>query len=141
MLEKILVEDYAAGGKSLARVDGKVIFIENAVPGDVVDVRLLKNKKDWAEGIPVQIHSLSSDRLIPFCSHFGVCGGCQWQMLPYEKQLLYKHREVEETLKRIGKVHLPSLQPIIGAAETRYYRNKLEYTFGTKEFTKEKPAP
>jgi 23S rRNA (uracil1939-C5)-methyltransferase len=141
VLEKILVEDYAAGGKSLARVDGKVIFIENAVPGDVVDVRLLKNKKDWAEGFPVQIHSLSADRVLPFCSHFGVCGGCQWQMLPYEKQLLYKHREVEETLKRIGKVHLPSLQPIVGAPETRYYRNKLEYTFGTKEYFKEKPAP
>ena len=134
MLEKVLVEDYAAEGKSLARVDGKVIFIENAVPGDVVDVRLLKNKKDWAEGIPLKVHSFSPDRVQPFCSHFGVCGGCQWQMLPYEKQLLYKQRQVEETLKRIGKVALPSLQPIIGAKETKYYRNKIEYTFGTKEF-------
>ncbi|HQW43744.1 MAG: 23S rRNA (uracil(1939)-C(5))-methyltransferase RlmD [Chitinophagaceae bacterium] len=139
VLEKLLVEDYAAEGKSLARVDGKVIFIENVVPGDVVDVRLLKNKKDWAEGVPLQIHSFSADRVQPFCSHFGVCGGCQWQMLPYEKQLQYKHRQVEETLKRIGKVELPAFQPILGAAETRYYRNKIEYTFGTKEFTKEKP--
>jgi 23S rRNA (uracil1939-C5)-methyltransferase len=140
VLEKVLVEDYAAEGKSLARVDGKVIFIENVVPGDVVDVRLLKNKKDWAEGIPLQVHTFSADRVQPFCSHFGVCGGCQWQMLPYEKQLLYKQRQVEETLKRIGKVILPPLQPITGAAETKYYRNKIEYTFGTKEFTKEKPA-
>ena len=141
MLEKVLVEDYAAEGKSLARVDGKVIFIENVIPGDIVDVRLLKNKKDWAEGIPLQVHSFSTDRVQPFCSHFGVCGGCQWQMLPYEKQLLYKQRQVEETLKRIGKVALPALHPIIGAKETKYYRNKIEYTFGTKEFTKEKPPP
>ena len=134
MLEKLLVEDYAAEGKSLARVEGKVIFIENVVPGDVVDVRLLKNKKDWAEGVPVQIHSFSADRVEPFCSHFGVCGGCQWQMLPYEKQLQYKHKQVEETLKRIGKVELPIFQPILGAAETRYYRNKVEYTFGNKRY-------
>ncbi len=134
MLEKLLVEDYAAEGKSLAKVDGKVIFIERVVPGDVVDVRLQKNKKDWAEGMPVHFHSYSADRVAAFCSHFGVCGGCQWQMLPYEKQLEYKHRQVEETLKRIGKVSLPPFQPILGAAETRYYRNKIEYTFGNKRF-------
>lgn len=134
VLEKLLVEDYAAEGKSLARVDGKVIFIENVVPGDVVDVRLHKNKKDWAEGVPVKVHSYSADRVPAFCSHFGVCGGCQWQMLPYEKQLQYKHRQVEETLKRIGKVLLPQFQPILGAGETKYYRNKIEYTFGNKRF-------
>ena len=134
ILEKLLVEDYAAEGKSLARVDGKVVFIESVVPGDVVDVRLLKNKKDWAEGVPVQIHSFSADRVEPFCSHFGICGGCQWQMLPYEKQLQYKHRQVEETLKRIGKVELPLFQPILGAAETKFYRNKIEYTFGNKRY-------
>ncbi len=134
VLEKLLVEDYAAEGKSLAKVDGKVIFIENVVPGDLVDVRLKKNKKDWAEGTPVHFHSLSVDRVVPFCSHFGVCGGCQWQMLPYEKQLQYKHRQVEETLKRIGKVELPLFEPILGAPETRYYRNKIEYTFGNKRY-------
>ena len=134
VLEKVLVDDYAAEGKSLAKVDGKVIFIENVVPGDVVDVRLLKNKKDWAEGVPIHTHSFSADRVIPFCSHFGVCGGCQWQMLPYEKQLQYKHRQVEETLKRIGKVALPECMPILGAADTQYYRNKIEYTFGNKEY-------
>lgn len=133
-MEKLLVEDYAAEGKSLARVDGKVIFIENVVPGDVVNVRLHKNKKDWAEGVPVKVHSYSADRVPAFCSHFGVCGGCQWQMLPYEKQLQYKHRQVEETLKRIGKVLLPPFQPILGAGETKYYRNKIEYTFGNKRF-------
>ncbi|MBK5271783.1 MAG: class I SAM-dependent RNA methyltransferase, partial [Bacteroidia bacterium] len=134
ILEKILVEDYAAEGKSLARVDGKVIFIEKVVPGDIVDVLLLRSKKDWAEGIPLQVHSFSTDRVEPFCSHFGVCGGCQWQMLPYEKQLQYKHRQVKENLRRIGKISLPELMPIIGAEETKYYRNKIEYTFGNKRF-------
>ncbi len=134
LLEKILVEDYAAEGKSLARVDGKVIFIEGAVPGDVVDVQVSKSKKDWAEGKAMQIHSFSADRVTPFCSHFGVCGGCQWQMLPYEKQLQYKTKQVEDVLTRIGKVALPKMEPIIGGAETRYYRNKLEYTFGNKRY-------
>jgi 23S rRNA (uracil1939-C5)-methyltransferase len=134
ILEKLLVEDYAAEGKSLARLDGKVIFIESVVPGDVVDVQLTKSKKDWAEGRPLQFHSYSPDRVTPFCSHFGVCGGCQWQMLPYEKQLGYKTKQVEEVLKRIGKVALPTMQPILGAAETKYYRNKIEYTFGNKRY-------
>ena len=134
ILEKVRVEDYAAEGKSLARVEGKVIFIENVVPGDVVDVQLLKNKKDWAEGRPSHFHSYSPDRVTPFCQHFGVCGGCQWQMLPYEQQLQYKHQQVKDNLERIGKIPLPEISPILGAKETKYYRNKLEYTFGTKEF-------
>lgn len=134
-----MVEDYAAEGKSLARQEGKVIFIENVVPGDVVDVRLGKNKKDWAEGYPLQFHSYSKERVDPFCQHFGVCGGCQWQMLPYEKQLQYKQKQVYDNLKRIGKVALPEMLPITGAAETRFYRNKLEYTFSTREFTPDKP--
>jgi 23S rRNA (uracil1939-C5)-methyltransferase len=134
VLENILVEDYAAEGKSLARVDGKVVFIENVVPGDVVDVKLGKNKKDWAEGWPLRFHSLSSQRVEPFCQHFGVCGGCQWQMLPYEKQLEYKQRQVRDNLQRIGKIKLPEMLPILGAYNTRLYRNKMEYTFGTREY-------
>ena len=134
VLENIRVEDYAAEGKSLAKVDGKVIFIEGVIPGDVVDVQLGKNKKDWAEGRALRFHSYSPDRVQPFCSHFGVCGGCQWQMLPYEKQLQYKQRQVRDNLQRIGKVALPEMMPIIGANETRYYRNKIEYTFGNKRF-------
>lgn len=134
VLEHVRVEDYAAEGKSLARVNGKVIFIEQAVPGDVVDVQLGRNKKDWAEGRPVRFHQLSPERVTPFCSHFGVCGGCQWQMLPYEKQLEYKLRQVQDNLQRIGKVALPAIAPILGAAETRYYRNKIEYTFGNRRF-------
>jgi 23S rRNA (uracil1939-C5)-methyltransferase len=134
ILENIRVEDYAAEGKSLARVDGKVVFIESVVPGDVVDVKLFKNKRDWAEGYPVQFHEYSKERVEPFCSHFGVCGGCQWQMLPYEKQLQYKQKQVEENLKRIGKIELPLMLPIIGATENKFYRNKLEYTFSNRRF-------
>ncbi|HEX5654885.1 MAG TPA: 23S rRNA (uracil(1939)-C(5))-methyltransferase RlmD [Chitinophagaceae bacterium] len=134
ILEKLLVEDYAAEGKSLARVEGKVIFIENTVPGDVVDVQLQKNKKDWAEGRVTRFHSYSAERVQPFCQHFGICGGCQWQMLPYEKQLEYKQRQVRDSLQRIGKINLPPMMPILGAAETKYYRNKIEYTFGNKRF-------
>jgi 23S rRNA (uracil1939-C5)-methyltransferase len=140
VLNNILVEGYAAEGKSLAKVEGKVIFIDNAVPGDVVDIQLSKNKKDWAEGRAIFFHSYSPDRVDPFCEHFGVCGGCQWQMLPYEKQLLYKQQQVKDNLERIGKINLPVIRPIIGASDTRYYRNKIEYTFGTKEFTKERPV-
>lgn len=134
ILEQVTVEDYAAEGKSLARVDGKVIFIEGAVPGDVVNIQLGKSKKDWAEGKAVHFHSYSSQRTTPFCKHFGLCGGCKWQMLPYEKQLEYKQREVEQNLKRIGRIELPELLPIIGAKETKYYRNKLEYTFSNKRY-------
>jgi 23S rRNA (uracil1939-C5)-methyltransferase len=134
VLEKVLVQDYAAEGKSLARVDGKVVFIEGAVPGDVVDVQLSKNKADWAEGHTIHIHSLSSDRVTPFCAHFGVCGGCQWQMLPYEKQLFYKQKQVTDNLTRIAKINLPEIAPIIGADITRGYRNKMEYTFATRKY-------
>lgn len=134
ILQGIRVEDYAAEGKSLARVDGKVIFIEDAVPGDVVDVRLGKNKKDWAEGRTIHFHSLSEERVTPFCEHFGVCGGCQWQMLPYHKQLQYKEKQVYDTLHRIGRVPLPPFEPIAGASPERRYRNKLEYTFSNRRF-------
>jgi 23S rRNA (uracil1939-C5)-methyltransferase len=137
VLEKVLVEDYAAEGKSIARVDGKVVFIERVVPGDVVDIKLLKSKKDWAEGYPLQFHSLSKERTEPFCQHFGVCGGCQWQMLPYDKQLFYKRQQVEDNLKRIGKIELPEIPAVLGADETKWYRNKLEYTFSSKRFIPE----
>ena len=134
VLSNILVEDYAAEGKSIARVDGKVIFIENAIPGDVVEIRLSKNKKDWAEGHITAFQRYSADRIEPFCPHFGVCGGCRWQMLPYSLQLKYKQQQVEEVLKRIGKVALPTVDPIVGAPETTLYRNKIEYTFSNRRF-------
>jgi 23S rRNA (uracil1939-C5)-methyltransferase len=133
-LSNILVEDYAAEGKSIARVDGKVIFIENAVPGDIVDLRLGKNKKDWAEGFVTDFRQYSPDRVAPFCSHFGVCGGCRWQMLPYPLQLQYKQQQVEDVLRRIGKVSLPAMAPILGAPDPIRYRNKMEYTFSSRRF-------
>jgi len=134
LLENVLIEDYAAEGKSLARVNGKVIFVEGAVPGDVVDVQLQKNKADWGEGFVKKFHTYSDIRVKPFCSHFGVCGGCQWQMLPYEQQLVYKHKQVFDNLTRIAKIPLPFTPPILGAKETKGYRNKVEYTFATEKF-------
>ena len=134
LLENVLIEDYAAEGKSLARVNGKVIFVEGAVPGDVVDVQLQKNKADWGEGFVKKFHTYSPIRVQPFCAHFGVCGGCQWQMLPYEQQLVYKHKQVFDNLTRIAKIPLPVIPPILGAKETQGYRNKVEYTFATEKF-------
>ncbi|MFT3909690.1 MAG: 23S rRNA (uracil(1939)-C(5))-methyltransferase RlmD [Ferruginibacter sp.] len=133
-LENILVTDYAAEGKAIARHDGKVIFISGAIPGDTVDIILTKNKKDWAEARTVRIVIPAPDRLEPFCQHFGICGGCKWQMLPYEKQLQFKQLETEQNLRRIGKVELPAIMPIIGSADTIHYRNKLEFTFSNKRY-------
>ena len=134
ILENVLIEDYAAEGKSLARVNGKVIFVEGAVPGDVVDVQLQKNKADWGEGFVKKFHTYSPIRVQPFCAHFGVCGGCQWQMLPYDQQLVYKHKQVFDNLTRIAKIPLPPIPPILGAKKTQGYRNKVEYTFATEKF-------
>ena len=134
ILEELLITDYAAEGKALAKLEGKVIFISGAVPGDVADVLLTKNKKDWAEGRVLKIKEFSKERVDPFCKHFGICGGCKWQMLPYAKQLQYKQQEVEQNLRRIGKVELPEILPIIGADDTVHYRNKLEFTFSNKEY-------
>ncbi len=134
VIRDLEVSGYAAGGKAIAKLDGKVYFIEGAVPGDVVDIRLTKSKKDWGEGKAIHFKSYSLERTTPFCSHFGICGGCKWQMLPYELQLKYKQEEVEQNLRRIGKVILPPVQPILGSADTRYYRNKLEFTFSNKRY-------
>ena len=134
VLSNLLIEDYAAEGKCIARQDGKVIFIEGVVPGDRVDARIIKSKKDWAEGVVVAFVEKASERVDPFCSHFGVCGGCQWQMLPYAKQLQFKQQQVEQTLQRIGKVALSPILPIAGASSTTHYRNKIEYTFGNKRY-------
>lgn len=134
VLENLEVTGYAAGGKSIAKLEGKVVFIEGAVPGDIVDVRLSKSKKDWAEGKAIRFERFSQDRVVPFCKHFGVCGGCKWQMLPYEKQLQYKQQEVADQMKRIGKIDLPEMLPIAGSSETIYYRNKLEFTFSSKKY-------
>ena len=134
VLQDVTVQDYAAEGKSLAKVDGKVIFIENTVPGDVVDIQLIKSKKDWAEAYPIHFKKYSEERVVPFCTHFGVCGGCVWQMLPYDKQLMYKQKQVADNLQRIAKVELPIINKIIGAITMQGYRNKMEYTFSNKKY-------
>jgi 23S rRNA (uracil1939-C5)-methyltransferase len=134
VLENIPVTGYAAEGKALARIDGKVIFIEGAVPGDVADVMITKNKKDWAQGKATRIKEYSAERVQPFCIHFGICGGCKWQMLPYEKQLEYKEQEVRDVIKRIGRINDAPVLPILGSAKTIHYRNKLEFTFSNKKY-------
>ncbi len=134
ILQNLQVTGYAAEGKSLGHHNGKVVFIEGAVPGDVADVLLLKNKKDWATGKAIRFEKFAEDRVKPFCIHFGVCGGCKWQMLPYKKQLEFKQQEAEQNLRRISKVPLPAIMPIIGSDKTIHYRNKLEFTFSNKRY-------
>jgi 23S rRNA (uracil1939-C5)-methyltransferase len=134
ILENVTIEKYAAEGRSLARVDGKVVFVEKVVPGDVVDIWLTKNKGDWAEGYPHRFIKYSDKRVVPFCEHFGVCGGCTWQMMPYALQLEYKQQQVADQLQRIGGLELPEMLPIIGADPTEEYRNKLEFTFSNRRY-------
>jgi 23S rRNA (uracil1939-C5)-methyltransferase len=141
-LDNIEVTDFAAEGKSLAREEGKVIFIEGAIPGDVVNIQLTKSKKEWAEAKISKLIKASPNRVDPFCKHFGSCGGCKWQMLPYHLQLEYKQNEVEQNLKRLGKIELPILNTIIGSEKDKHYRNKLEFTFSNKRYrTKEELEP
>ncbi len=134
VLEDLVVTGYAAEGKALGRIDGKVIFIEGAVPGDVADVLITRNKKDWADGKAIKIKELSKERIEPFCVHFGICGGCKWQMLPYQKQLEYKEQETIEAFKRIGHLKDIPVLPIIGSEKVIHYRNKLEFTFSNKKY-------
>ena len=132
--EKLEIIDIAAEGKAIAKKDELVVFVTNAVPGDVVDVQINKRKKNYKEGYPTLFHKFSSERVEAFCEHFGVCGGCKWQMLPYEKQLFYKQKQVFEQLSHIGQLKLPEINTILASANTRFYRNKLEYTFSNNRW-------
>ena len=130
IIQNILVEDFAAEGKCIARVDGAVVFIDgNVAPGDVVDVEIFNNKKKFSEGRVLKTHSFSEKRAAPFCQHFGTCGGCKWQHIEYSEQLKFKWQQVYDQLHRIAKVELPNFEPILPSTQTRFYRNKLEYTF------------
>lgn len=135
------METVAAEGKALARVDGTVLFIPFAVPGDVVDVRVVKKKKNYMEGVVMRIVKPSPDRLEPFCSHFGTCGGCKWQPLPYSMQLEAKQRQVYDQLVRIGHLQVPEISPIVPSDKTEYYRNKLEFTFSDKRWIESGEEP
>jgi len=141
ILKHLTVESVAAEGRAIARYDNRVIFIPMVIPGDVVDIRIIRKRKSYWEGQVVQLIHPSPDRQKPVCAHFGVCGGCKWQMLPYGKQLQFKEQQVTDQLSRIGKMELPGITPIIGAEQTEFYRNKLEFTFAHRRwFTAEELA-
>lgn len=130
LFEKLEVIDAGAKGKAVAKApDGRVIFLSNAVPGDVVDVLTLKKRKAYFEGVATKLHKRSDKRTEPVCEHFGTCGGCKWQHMDYQHQLYYKQKEVENNLRRIGGIDLPEVSPIMGAAKPYFYRNKMEFSF------------
>lgn len=137
ILENIEITGIAAEGKALARVNDLVVFVPYAVPGDVVDLQVRRKKHSYAEAEIIRFHRQSPDRAQPFCPHFGVCGGCKWQCLPYEKQLHYKQQQVTDHLQRIAKVELPEISPILGSVRQTHYRNKLEFGFSDKRWLTE----
>ncbi|WP_314715504.1 23S rRNA (uracil(1939)-C(5))-methyltransferase RlmD [Segatella salivae] len=141
LLEHITIESVAAEGKCIFHYDDKVVFVPFCVPGDVVDVQITKKKHSFMEGRVERIISYSKVRKTPMCEHFGICGGCKWQNLPYEEQLKAKQQQVFDQLTRIGKVELPPFQPILGSVKTKEYRNKLEFGCANKRwYTKEEIA-
>lgn len=132
--EGVLITDIGAEGKAIARVNDMVVFTTHVIPGDVVDIQVNKKRTKYMEGRVVKLVSPSPDRVDSFCEHFEVCGGCKWQFLPYEKQLFYKQKQVADQLRRIGRIELPEISPIIGSEKTRFYRNKLEFGFSNKRW-------
>lgn len=134
LLTNIKITDIASEGQSIARVDEMVVFIPFGAPGDIVDVKIDKKKKSYAEGHIVKINEKSPLRIAPACEHFTICGGCRWQHIPYSEQLLYKQKQVKDALERIAKVEIPEIMPIKGSANIFSYRNKMEYTFSNKKW-------
>ena len=135
VFDHIKVLDAGAKGVSVAKApDGKVIFIPNVVPGDVVDIQTLKKRKAYYEGKAVKFHEFSEHRIEPICEHFGVCGGCKWQNMKYSQQLYYKQNEVKNHLQRIGKIELPEFEPILGSEKQFFYRNKMEFSFSNSRW-------
>lgn len=134
LIENVEIVDVAAEGKAIAKVDDLVVFIPYVVPGDVIDLQITRKKNKYAEGKPVRFISYSPNRTEAFCEHFGICGGCKWQVLPYAEQLKYKQKQVEDNLTRIGKIELPDIHYILGSEKTQFYRNKLEFTFSNKKW-------
>lgn len=134
ILENVVIEAVAAEGKAIAHVDGIALFVQFAVPGDVVKVKVTKKKKNYMEGYILEIKVPSKDRIEPFCQYFGVCGGCKWQPLPYHLQLSAKRQQVEDQLVRLGHLSVPEIRPTIGSDHTEFYRNKLEFTFSERRW-------
>ena len=138
IFENIEVVDTAAKGKAVAKSpDGRVVFLSNAVPGDVVDIRTGRMRKSFYEGKAIKFHHLSDKRVPPVCDHFGVCGGCKWQHMNYQDQLFYKQKEVTNNLIRIGHLDLPEISPIVGSEKTYFYRNKMEFSFSDSRWLTE----
>ena len=138
VFHQIKVLDAGAKGVSVAKApDGKVVFISNVVPGDVVDVQTFKKRKAYYEGKAVKFHEFSEHRVDPICEHFGVCGGCKWQNMKYSQQLFFKHNEVKNHLQRIGKIELPDFEPILGSEKQFFYRNKMEFSFSNSRWLTE----
>ncbi len=129
IIENLEITDFAAEGKSMGKKDGKVYFAPHTVPGDLVDLRLTRKRSSYAEGRVTEYKKLSAERTDPFCRHFGLCGGCQWQMVSYEKQLAFKQDQVGDSLQRIGGIDIRGMEPIIGSPLNREYRNKMEFSF------------
>jgi len=136
--ESIEIETIAAEGKAITHINGKVLFVPHAIPGDIVDVQVNIKRKGYMEGYVVNMIKPSPIRIEPFCSHYGICGGCKWQPLPYSLQLEFKHKQVFDQLTRIGKLNLPQIEPILGSEKTQFYRNKLEFTFSNKRWIESK---
>ncbi|WP_027001035.1 23S rRNA (uracil(1939)-C(5))-methyltransferase RlmD [Eisenibacter elegans] len=136
LLQGITIEGFAAEGKCIARHEGRVIFVEGnqAAPQDVVDLQVLRKRKSYWEAAVVAIHQASPQRTEPFCQHFGTCGGCKWQHIPYEVQLAQKQQQVWDNFTKIGKLDFPAIRPILPSVDTQYYRNKLEYTFSSRRW-------
>jgi 23S rRNA (uracil1939-C5)-methyltransferase len=134
VIENIIVETMASEGKCVGRIEGKVIFLEGGAPGDTVDAQLTKIKSSFLEGRVVQIRAYSPNRAQPFCIHFGTCGGCSWQHIEYETQLVFKQQQVVDNLERIGGLTLPYISPILRSDKTRFYRNKLDFTFSAQRW-------
>lgn len=134
ILENVLITDIAAEGKAIAKVNDIVVFIPYVVPGDVVDLQVTKKKSHFMEARAIRFHSLSEKRIDAKCRHFGICGGCKWQILPYSEQIHYKQKQVTDNLTRIGKINLPEISPILGSGKTEFYRNKLEFTFSNRRW-------
>jgi len=134
ILPNLSIIDIAEEGKGVAKADELVVFVDKAVPGDIVDVKIVKKKKNFAEAVIETLHTASDLRTDPFCQHFGTCGGCKWQHMQYDAQLHFKQKNVEAALQRLAKVDTSAMEPILGSAENKYYRNKLEYTFSNKRW-------
>ncbi|MES2763301.1 MAG: TRAM domain-containing protein, partial [Bacteroidota bacterium] len=133
-VENADIVDISSEGKSVAKVDGMVIFVDGGVPGDVADVMITRKKNNYAEGHVVALKKASENRTEPICEHFGYCGGCKWQHMNYETQLMFKHKTVQDALTRIGHLDISSMKPIFGNKENYFYRNKLEFSFSDKKW-------